>query len=268
MTKQTRNNAARIISVANQKGGVGKTALAYLLTNAASILGIKTCALDLDVQANLTNQYTEIEVKQPVMVDVIANKKKIQNVIIPLSPNLDLVPSSLKNSLIQNTLSTQPPKHHLTWFNSICLEYLRNTYELIIVDTPPHLTTLNSVFSLCLEEQDNIVIPACAEKFSAMGVRMFLDDVYNIRNSYRITSSPQISIMMNRFFQQQKTHLEMLVKMGNEFGDMLSGTIIKDSAKIREIVNNKILLSDVKHGKEVFEIIAKLLQEFRVFKQF
>ena len=87
------SKVGKIIYIGNLKGGVGKTALAYLLTNAASILGIKTCALDLDVQANLTNQYTEIEVKQPVMVDVIANKKKIQNVIIPLSPNLDLVPS-------------------------------------------------------------------------------------------------------------------------------------------------------------------------------
>lgn len=261
------NKKGKIIYIGNLKGGVGKTTIAYLLANTLSVLGLKTCAIDLDVQANLTRQYLDINVDQPVFFDVIDNKIKIENTILPISDTLHLIPSSLKNSLIQKVLSMQAPKHHLTWFNSLCLSYLRSVYDVIIVDTPPNLTTLNSVFCLCLNDCDHIAIPACAEDFSVMGVQMFLEDILAIRESYKITTSPKISIIMNRFFQTQKTNLEMLVKMGQEYKEMLSEVIIRDSAKIREIVNNKISISDIKQGKEVYEVIANLLLELNILKR-
>jgi len=261
------NKKGKIIYIGNLKGGVGKTTIAYLLTNTLSTLGLKTCAIDLDVQANLTRQYLDISVDQPVFFDVIDNKINIEAAILPISETLDLIPSSLRNSLIQKALSMQAPKHHLTWFNSLCLNYLRSVYDVIIVDTPPNLTTLNSVFCLCLSDCDHIAIPACAEDFSVMGVQMFLEDILAIRDSYKITTNPKISIIMNRFFQTQKTNLEMLVKMGQEYKEMLSEVIIRDSAKIREIVNNKIPISNIKQGKEVYEVIANLLLEFDILKR-
>lgn len=261
------NLRGKVIYIGNLKGGVGKTTISYLLTNALSTIGLKTCAIDLDVQANLTRQYLNIDVNQPVFFDMVDNKLDIKNIIVKVSPTLDFIPSSLKNSLIQKSLSMQPPKHHLTWFNSLCLDYLRANYDVIIVDTPPHLTTLNSVFCLCLGDNDNIAIPACAEDFSLMGVQMFLEDILSIRKSYNITSNPAISVIINRFFQNQKTNLEMLVKMGQEYGKMLSEIIIKDSAKIRETVNNKTSLGEIKHGKEVYEIVSSLLQEFNILKK-
>jgi len=258
---------SKIIYIGNLKGGVGKTTIAYLLTNAISMLGLKTCAIDLDVQSNLTRQYLDINVDQPVFFDIIDNKINIKDAIVPISTTLDFIPSSLKNSLIQKSLAMQSPKHHLTWFNALCLDYLRSVYDVIIVDTPPHLTTLNSVFCLCLGDQDHIAIPACAEDFSIMGVQMFLEDILSIRSSYNITSNPKTSIIMNRFFQTQKTNLEMLVKIGQEYGEMLSEIIIRDSAKIREIVNNKTSISAIKHGKEVYEVVANLLLEFGILKR-
>lgn len=261
------NIKGKIVYIGNLKGGVGKTTLSYLLINAVSMMGLKICAIDLDVQSNLTNQYIKTDVNQPVFYDVIDNKLNIKDIIIQLSPTLHFIPSSLKNSLIQKSLSMQSPKHHLTWFNSLCLDYLRSNYDVILVDTPPHLTTLNSVFCLCLGSNDHIAIPACAEEFSIMGVQMFLDDILSIRHSYNVQESPKISIIMNRFFQTQKTNLEMLVEMGKKYGSMLSEIIIRDSAKIREIVNNKVPLGDIKQGKDVYETIASLLQEFEILKR-
>ena len=193
----------KIIYIGNLKGGVGKTALAYLLTEVLSTLGLKTCAIDLDVQSNLTRQFVEIGVDQPVFSDVIDKKLLIENIIMTISPTLDLIPSSLKNGLIQKTLSIQTPKHYLTWFNVLCLTYLRSKYDVIIVDTPPSLTTLNSVFCLCLKANDNLVIPACADEFSIMGINMFLEDVHSIRDSYKVKSNPKTSIIMNKFGKNQ-----------------------------------------------------------------
>src|SRR3990167_146017 len=141
----------KIIYIGNLKGGVGKTTIAYLLINTLSAIGLKVCAIDLDVQANLTQQYMKIDVNQPVFYELIDNKVPITDVIVNISPTLDIIPSSLKNSLIQKSLSMQSPKHHLSWFNGLCLDHLRKNYDVIIIDTPPHLTTLNSVFCLCLE---------------------------------------------------------------------------------------------------------------------
>lgn len=261
------NVKGKIIYIGNLKGGVGKTTIAYLLINTLSTLGLKTCAIDLDVQTNLTKQFLNININQPVFFDIIDNKLTIKEIIVKLSSTLDFIPSSLKNSLIQKSLSMQSPKHHLTWFNSLCLDYLRSNYDVIVVDTPPHLTTLNSVFCLCLENDDHIAIPACAEDFSVMGVEMFLEDILSIRESYKTTSNPKISIVMNRFFQNQKTNLEMLVKMSKQYGKMLSEIIIRDSAKIREMINNKTSICEIKQGKEVYEIIASLLQEFDILKK-
>ena len=257
----------KIIYIGNLKGGVGKTTIAYLLINTLSAIGLKVCAIDLDVQANLTQQYMKIDVNQPVFYELIDNKVPITDVIVNISPTLDIIPSSLKNSLIQKSLSMQSPKHHLSWFNGLCLDHLRKNYDVIIIDTPPHLTTLNSVFCLCLENNDHIAIPACAEDFSIMGVQMFLDDILSIRESYKLSTSPKTSIIINRFFQTQKTNLEMLVKIGQQYGKMLSEMIIRDSAKIREVVNNKIPIGEIVQGKEIYETISNLLYEFEILKR-
>src|SRR5262245_54642915 len=84
----------KVIYIGNLKGGVGKTTIAYLLINSISMMGLKTCAIDLDVQANLTRQYLDISVNQPVFFDIIDNKLSIQDIIVPLSSTLDFIPSS------------------------------------------------------------------------------------------------------------------------------------------------------------------------------
>ena len=261
------NSPGKIIYVGNLKGGVGKTTISYLIAGACSSLGFKTCVVDLDVQSNLTRQYMPHLVEQPVFYDVIDNKKKIDDVIVKISDFLHIIPSSLKNSLIQKALSMQTPKHHLSWFNDMCLNYLRSNYDLIIVDTPPHLTTLNSVFCLCLTENDHIAIPVCAEDFSIMGVQICLDDILDIRKSYGIKTNVNISIIMNRFFQSQKNNLELLVRMGKMYEEMLSETIIRDNARVREAINNKTIIGDIKQGKEIFEVISSLLQEFNILQK-
>ena len=256
----------KIIYIGNLKGGVGKTSISYLLINALCSLGYKVCAIDLDIQANLTNQFITTDENKKVFYDVIEGKDTIQNVMIKISDHLDIIPSSLKNGLIHKSLSMQKPRHHSSWFNSLCLDYLRQTYDIIIVDTPPSLSTINSVFCLCLKENDQIIIPVCPEGFSIMGVDMFLDDILEIRSSYQVSEDTNVSIIMNRFAQSQKNNLQMLIKMNEKYKDMLSEVVIKDSAKIKEFVNNKLTLGDIKNGKELYETINSLLKELKIIK--
>ena len=263
---RTIHEPGKVIYIGNLKGGVGKTTLSYLLSDSLSTLGIKTCIIDLDVQANLTNQYINISPEQPVFFDLIDGKKRISDIILKINDTLSIVPSSLRNSLIEKALTLQTPKHYLSWFNSLCLDYLRKQYDVILVDTPPSLSTLNSVFCLALKPTDSIVVPVCPEEFSMMGVQMFLNDVNEIRTSYSINEDPQTIIVMNKFFQNQKTNLEVLMKMGNLFGDLFCDAVIKDSAKLREIINDKIRISDIKSGKEIYQTLNELLAKLNIIE--
>lgn len=254
----------KIIYIGNLKGGVGKTTLSFLLANTLSSIGIKTCAVDLDVQANLTNQFMQPESEQIVFYNIIKGDAKIQSSIVNIKECLDLIPSSLTNSLIEKILATQRPKHYLRWFNNLFLNYLRKTYDVIIVDNPPSLNTLNSIFSLSLIDRDNIIIPVNPEEFSIKGVQMFLEDINEIRTEYNTTSNPNITILMNRFFQNQKTNLEILLKMGSLFGDSFSDIVIKDSAKLRESVNEKLSISNIKKAKDIYETLRELLIELKI----
>jgi len=256
----------KIIYIGNLKGGVGKTTLSYLLADTLSEIGLKVCCIDLDVQANLTNLFLNSDSETPVFYDLIDGKEIINNLPVKVKEGLDIIPSSLKNSLIEKALTVQTPKHHLTWFNKLCINYLRKTYDVVLVDTPPNLTTLNSVFSLSLKESDNIIIPVNPEEFSIMGVQMFLEDIADIRESYQVTDEPKISIIMNRFFQNQRTNLEVLMKMNNMFSNSLSELIIKDSARLREAINNKENIKDIKNAKDILDTAHGLLVETNILK--
>lgn len=260
--------SGKVVYIGNLKGGVGKTTISYLLAITAASLGIKTCILDLDVQSNLTQQFMLPNEECPVFYDVVEGNTSIDNTIVRLSDNLDLLPSSLRNSLIERSLILQKNKHLLNWFDGICLNHLRSNYELIIADTPPHLTTLNSVFCLCLSKNDHILVPVCAEHFSLMGVEMFLEDVKEIKDSYELsTDEIPISLIMNRFFTQQKSNLELLAKINQFSQGAMLGTIIKDFAKIRDIVGQKLSLIEIKQGREIFEIMNSLLTELKIIKE-
>lgn len=256
----------KIIFTGNLKGGVGKTTLAYLLTETLVSFGLKVCTIDLDVQANLTNQYVATNTDQNVFLDVIEKKIAISDLPIQITNNFDLIPSSLRNSLIQKALTMQPAQHLRNWFNNLCLNYLRKHYDIIIVDTPPHLSTLNSVFCLCLGERDNIIIPVAPEEFSILGVKMFLDDIVDIRHSFDVSEEVNIKVLMNRFFQTQKSNLEILVKMTELYGELFSELILRDFSKIREMMNQKMSISEIKSGKEIYEFIQGLLSDIGLIK--
>ncbi len=258
------NQDSKVIFIGNLKGGVGKTTIAYLLCITLASLGLKTCAIDLDVQANLTNQFIETNPNNAVFLDLIENKVNIDELPIEIEENLSLIPSSLKNGLIQKALTMQSPKHHVSWLNKLCLNYLRENYDVIIVDTPPSLSTLNSVFCLCLNQNDSVLIPVAPEEFSILGVQMFLDDINEIRNSYGIEEDMNIKIIMNRFFQTQKSNLEILVKMTEMYGELFSGVILRDISKIRELMNKKLSIAELKGGKDIYEFMQGLLKDLNL----
>lgn len=265
--KQLNNFHGKVIRIGNLKGGVGKTSIAYLLANAISSIGLKTCVIDFDIQMNLTSLYVKKDNKLPVFLDIINEKAEISDIIIKLTDTLSLVPSSQRNSLIEKELLAQTRKHQLHWFNDICLNYLRNNFDIIIFDTPPDLGTLNSVTGLCLTDGDNFLFPVDPDEFALDGVDMVLSDINKIRSSYRVKGNPDMAIVMNRFDQTVKEDLKALMDANTKFEDALSNTIIRKMARLKEYVKNKIDFQNLTRGKDIFIAINGLLIELGIIRK-
>jgi len=124
-----------VINVFGMKGGIGKTSLATAFAEGSSRLGFRVLAIDLDMQGNLTQSFNMKKHGQSVLYHAIIGEKEIEDVIVPVTENLHLLPSSLDNSQIEHVLNSKQTINITNFFNEM-LEPLKNRYDLIVIDCP------------------------------------------------------------------------------------------------------------------------------------
>ena len=190
---------ARTISVVNQKGGVGKTTTTVNLGAALAMKGFNVLLVDMDPQSNLTTHLglgdtssqiggEEVEEsleKPPIpeftIYDVLKGQKKISDVIINRSSNLDVVPASLFLSAADLELGGTIGRELIL---KRALNEVREKYDYIIVDCPPALGLL-SLNALAAVEK--VVVPVQSEYLALHGVRQLLDTIEQVRSVYNPT---------------------------------------------------------------------------------
>ena len=146
-TIKTNDMKAKIISITNHKGGVGKTTTALNLGAALNRLGKKVLVVDMDAQANLTLSLGITEEPQNTIYKNLRGKMEVEP--ISILPGFDLVPSELDLSgaeveLLQEFLWEQRLKS--------LLEPLRSKYDFILIDTPPSLGVLTTLSFVAADE--------------------------------------------------------------------------------------------------------------------
>ena len=156
---------AKIIAIANKKGGVGKTTTAVNLAAAMAILEKKILLVDADPQANATSGLG-IDVKSQKLgtYQLLEHTAKADQTIIPTStPNLDLIPSHI--DLVATEIELVDKKNR-EYMLKKALESVDNQYDYIIIDCAPSLglITLNA-----LAAADSLIIPIQCEYFALEG---------------------------------------------------------------------------------------------------
>jgi chromosome partitioning protein len=179
-----------VISVVNQKGGVGKTTTSVNLGAAIAQMGKRTLLLDMDAQSNLTTHLglgSKEDPEQPsetiggpefTMYDVLKGTKKLQDIIINRSANLDLAPSSLLLSAADLELGGVVGRELIL---KRAIKDVRDQYDVIIIDCPPALGLL-SLNALAAVEK--VIIPVQSEYLALHGVRQLLDTIDQVRGIY------------------------------------------------------------------------------------
>ena len=220
----------KIISVANQKGGCGKTTTAINLAASLCCAGKKTLLLDLDPQAHasLGLNFEGEDSIYNVISKLTPKKLKISDIIKSVEKNFDIIPSNILVGTLEQELADEIGREiKLTEI----LKEIKDDYDYILIDCPPSLgfLTVNA-----LRASDEVLIPVETSRFSMQGVEQLMDIVGLIRD--RLNHSMDCKILITMFDSRLRHSFTMLSLMRDKFGAILLDTIIHTNVKLKESV--------------------------------
>jgi chromosome partitioning protein len=224
----------RIIAVANQKGGCGKTTTAINLAYSLSIRGNKVLLVDCDPQAHAT---MGLKIKpsdlERSLYDVLTPKDGhnagIESIIIPINENLHLAPSGIILSAVEQELAGVDGREDRLMH---ALQGIGDQYAYCIIDCPP------SVGLLCfnaLRASSEVIIPIDMSLFSLRGIAKLLELTMMLKNELGHSINARALITM--YDRRTKYSQRVLEKVREEFGSNAFNTIIRYNIRLRETVD-------------------------------
>ena len=153
--------SVRVIAVANQKGGVGKTTTSINLSACLAEMGKKVLMVDADPQGNSTSGLgIDKNALENTIYQVMLGEAEIQNAIVPSCvPGLDVLPSNMNLSGAEIELVGYEQREYILKEE---LEKVKNSYDFVIIDCPPSLTTITIN---ALVAADTVLVPIQCEYF-------------------------------------------------------------------------------------------------------
>ena len=230
--------AGRVIAIANQKGGVGKTTTAINLGAALAMTGRPTVVVDCDPQANTTGGlgFGRDHTRRSLYHGLLLGAPLAEVVLATAADNLSLIPSE-KNLVGANLeLSDQDAREHVLKGK---VAPLREAYSFVLLDCPPalDLLTLNALVAA-----DSVIVPVQCEYFALEGVSELVDTLARIRRSH----NPRLAIegiLLTMFDERTNLSHQVRDDLENFFGNRVFKTVIPRNVRLAEAPS---------HGKPIF----------------
>ncbi len=221
---------SRVIAIANQKGGVGKTTTAINLGACLAVAEKKTLIIDIDPQGNSTSGLGVVrgEVERSIY-DVLVDRTPVRAATQPEIhfPFLDLVPSTRDLVGAEVELVNQ---HERELVLRRALEEVREQYDFVLVDCPPSLglLTLNTMAAA-----DAVLIPIQCEFYALEGLSQLLNTIRLVQRNL----NPRLEIdgvLLTMFDQRLNLSRQVAEEAKEYFGDRVYGTVIPRNVRLAE----------------------------------
>lgn len=249
------NDLVRVIAVANQKGGVGKTTTAVNLSSCLAEFGKKVLLVDVDPQGNSTSGLgiNKSEIKRCIY-DCLVNDIPPEEVIVPTRvANLSLLPATIQLAGAEVELVSVLAREAML---KRCLERIKYRYDFVIMDCPPSLglLTINA-----LTAASSVLVPIQCEFYALEGLSQLMKTVNLVQKN--LNPGLQLEgVVLTMFDARTNLSIQVVDEVKNHFRNKVYRTIIPRNVRLSEAPSHgqPINLYDPKsRGSEVYADLAR-----------
>ena len=234
-----------ILSIVNQKGGVGKTTLSFNLAGALKSLGHKILIVDNDPQGNLSS-YADVggSLSPRLTIDEVYVSRRSQPLekkdLVTIDDTLSILPSDSMLAGVEYYLTTRSDKEYVL---KNALQKLKDEFDFILIDNPPalNLLTVNGLIA-----SQGVLVPVQLEFFSLEGIVALEKTIESLKD--KNPTLKIIGIVPNMFDDRRKLNWEVLEALKESFGEKVLNTKIHNCVKIAESSG---------HGKSILSYSPK-----------
>lgn len=219
----------KIIAIANQKGGVGKTTTSVNLAASLGVLEKKVLLIDADPQANATSGLgVDVESVEIGSYQLIEHSASAEECIIKTSaPNVDIIPAHIDLVAIEIELVDKDEREYML---RKAIAHLKSSYDFILIDCAPSLglLTLNA-----LTAADAVIIPIQCEYFALEGLGKLLNTVKSVQRIHNKALDIE-GMLLTMYDSRLRLSNQVVEEVQKHFSNMVFETIIQRNVKLGE----------------------------------